>query len=58
MTAALPATAQDRPVEVWFMDGWKQCFIGANFRLGVSNRPVIPGGDAARILRLARGAMA
>jgi hypothetical protein len=37
---------------------WVACFIGANFRLGVGNRTVIPGGDAARILGLARGAMA
>jgi hypothetical protein len=35
-----------------------QCPIGANFRLGVVNRTVIPGGDAARIPGLARGAMA
>src|SRR3954467_7435153 len=32
-----------------------QCPIGANFRLGVGDRPVIPGGDAARILQLGRG---
>jgi len=36
----------------------RQRLIGANFRLEVVNRPVIPGGDAARILGLARGAMA
>ena len=36
---------------------WVLCLIGANFALGVGNRPVIPGGDAARIL-LARSAMA
>jgi hypothetical protein len=35
----------------------EHCPIGANFRLEVVNRPVIPGGDAARIL-FARGAMA
>jgi transposase len=35
-----------------------QCPMGANFRRGAVNRPVIPGGDAARIFRLARGAMA
>jgi len=40
------------------LEGSEQCSIGANFRLEVVNRPVIPGGDAARILGLARGAMA
>jgi len=35
----------------------RQCLIGANFRLEVVNRPVVPGEDAARIL-LARRAMA
>ncbi len=35
-----------------------QCPIGANFRLEVADRPVISDGDAARILGLARGAMA
>ena len=42
-----------QPLRVWVL-----CLIGANFRLGVLSRPVIPGGDAARILRLARGALA
>src|SRR3954470_6216500 len=41
VTASLPAAAAaGKPVEIWFMDGWKQCFIGANFRLGVGDRPV------------------
>ena len=41
-----------QPLRVWVL-----CLIGANFRLEVVRRPVIPGGDAARIL-LARSAMA
>ena len=42
-----------QPLRVWVL-----CLIGANFRLEVADRPVIAGGDAARFLRLARGAMA
>src|SRR3712207_8826416 len=38
-------------------EGPEQCSIGANFRREAVGRPVIPGGDAARIL-LARSAMA
>jgi transposase-like protein len=41
-----------RPLRVWVL-----CLIGANFRREAADRPVIPGGDAARLL-LARRAMA
>jgi DNA replication protein DnaC len=45
-------------VQLPILDDWGLTPIGANFRPGVVNRTVIPGGDAARILGLARGAMA
>ncbi len=41
-----------QPLRVWGL-----CLIGANFRRGAVDRPVIAGGDAARILP-ARSAMA